>query len=266
MFGNPVPGRIQAKSEPWDRTSFRVTATFQDHKSRVPPVSGIDFGNGRQGADVYAAAKGVVIQTFKDLGNGALIVRVDHGNLIGGKKTVTGYAHVATFAVKVGQAVARGQKIATVGMTGASAPHLHWGVNVGGVEVDGWPLLDQNQQGGIVDTTTRIYPSQRTWRAKGGNLTGYPLVVGQATKTVNLNAGSAAHSDAQFTIEPEPPGWPQSPFQRVIDGVLKGYYIANSAVNLDPEPQPGGGDTAAAEKKGAQDSAAAAKKYADSLP
>jgi murein DD-endopeptidase MepM/ murein hydrolase activator NlpD len=146
VFGNPVPGRIQAKTERWDRTSFIVTTTFAGHRARKPPQSGVDIGNAREGGDVYAAERGTVAETLIDKGNGALIVRVDHGKLIDGKRTITGYAHVQRpFLVKVGQKVARGQRIAKVGSTGAPGePHLHWGVNVGGKEVDGWPLLDQN--------------------------------------------------------------------------------------------------------------------------
>lgn len=138
MFGNPVPGTIQAKQEPWKGTPvFRVTSTFADHVASGRGT-GIDFGNGRCGDPVLACADGVVKQVFKDPGNGAIIVRIDHGN-----GYVTGYAHLQGIETTVGTRVARGIAIGHVGMTGATACHLHWGVNKNGVEIDGWPLLDQ---------------------------------------------------------------------------------------------------------------------------
>lgn len=145
MLTNPVPGVILAKGSPGRAPGqFIVTRTAADH---VATGSGpaLDIGNGREGSDVYAAADGKVL-IFVDATNGALIVRVDHGNLIRGLKTVTGYAHVQSpFVVRQDQVVKRGQKIATVGSTGAPRqPHLHFGVTVAGVSVDPWPLLEQN--------------------------------------------------------------------------------------------------------------------------
>lgn len=141
MFGNPVDkdGRIQANTEPWKGSpTFRVTDTFQGHV-QSGRGTGIDFGNGRCGDPVYSAAAGTIAQVLKDPGNGAIIVRIDHGN-----GYVTGYAHLAAIETKVGTKVARGIAIGHVGKTGATACHLHWGVNKNGVEIDGWPLLDQN--------------------------------------------------------------------------------------------------------------------------
>ena len=136
-LGNPLPGRNQAKDETWQGTPiFRVTSTFAEHvaSGRGP---GIDFGNGRAGDPVMACEAGVV-QTFQDP-NGALVVRVRHSPSL-----FTGYAHLSVFTVVTGETVYRGQQVGTVGSTGADAAHLHWGVNQNGVEIDGWPLLDQN--------------------------------------------------------------------------------------------------------------------------
>ena len=142
MFGNPVPGIIAPKGS-GVAGQFRVVSTFQDHViAKRPP--GVDIGNGMEGAAVFAAATGIVAERFQDP-NGALVLRVQHPALTG--RPTTGYAHLRTITVQKGQLLQRGQQLGTVGSSGAPGqPHLHWGVNIGGKEVDGWPLLDQNQE------------------------------------------------------------------------------------------------------------------------
>jgi murein DD-endopeptidase MepM/ murein hydrolase activator NlpD len=92
-------------------------------------------GNGHAGADmiaprgspIFASEHGTV--TFAGVygGYGNLII-VAHG---GGLQTY--YAHCDTINVGVGQGVARGQQIGTVGSTGrSSAYHLHFEVRVNG--------------------------------------------------------------------------------------------------------------------------------------
>ena len=64
-------------------------------------------------------------------------VGVDHGD---GVSTV--YYHLDRAWVRFGARVRGGQVIGAVGSTGASAaPHLHWGMLVGGVPVDPLPFL-----------------------------------------------------------------------------------------------------------------------------
>ena len=92
---------------------------------------GVDFIMPRD-TPVYATADGVVGQgtgTFRTLGN---IVAIDHG-----RGYVTRYAHLDDVCVLKGEKVRRGQKIGTVGMTGASyAPHLHYEVLRNGDTLD----------------------------------------------------------------------------------------------------------------------------------
>ena len=136
-FANPVAGHIYAKGEAHPLGTFRVTATFADHiaGNRNP---GIDIGNGKCGDPILAMGSGIV--TLAGLIGTAKVVRIKHPN-----GYETGYAHLATVSVALGQLVAVGKQIGTLGMTGATACHLHWGVkDPAGKEVDGWPLLQQN--------------------------------------------------------------------------------------------------------------------------
>jgi murein DD-endopeptidase MepM/ murein hydrolase activator NlpD len=105
----------------------------------------IDLGNGRCGDPVLAAGGGkVVIAGIPRRALGAKVVRIDHG-----KGWQTEYGHLGTISVHVGQLVAGGEVLGTVGNTGRSSGcHLHFAVRkrVRGVWhwVDPWPLLPQN--------------------------------------------------------------------------------------------------------------------------
>ena len=139
-FANPIAGLIHPKG--WARPAGNnepvVTSTFLDHVNRVPSAGGgIDIGTGRCG-DAILAMDGGKVSLAGFLGT-ALVVRIDHGN-----GYESGYAHLATKTVSVGQSVIRGQVIGTLGKSGASACHLHGGMKLRGVEIDWWPLLIQN--------------------------------------------------------------------------------------------------------------------------
>lgn len=81
---------------------------------------GIDYG-AACGTPVKAAAAGKVIKA-QDEGVSGNRVEVDHGNGV-----VTGYFHLQSFDVKVGDTVAQGQSVGKVGSTGRSTGcHLHF--------------------------------------------------------------------------------------------------------------------------------------------
>jgi murein DD-endopeptidase MepM/ murein hydrolase activator NlpD len=93
--------------------------------------SGIDY-RAWSGLPVLAPADGVILlnQYLQARGNAILI---DHGWGL-----VTGYWHLSSSAVELGQFVRKGEVIGYVGNTGLSTgAHLHWEMWVNGVSVDG---------------------------------------------------------------------------------------------------------------------------------
>jgi murein DD-endopeptidase MepM/ murein hydrolase activator NlpD len=88
------------------------------------------------GTPILSAMAGTVIDAGPASGFGQW-VRVQHD---GGLITV--YGHVATFTCSVGQQVAAGQQIATMGNEGQSTgPHLHFEVHQDDVAIDPLPWL-----------------------------------------------------------------------------------------------------------------------------
>ena len=98
---------------------------------------GVDYAGG-SGSPVVAPAAGKV----RLIGREAEGFRV-HGNIIGidhGQGVLSVFMHLRDINVQEGDLVKPGQKIGTVGSTGASTgPHLHWGLYVNGVAVDPAP-------------------------------------------------------------------------------------------------------------------------------
>lgn len=79
------------------------------------------------GTPIYAADGGTVTFSGRYSGYGNLVM-INHGN-----GYVTYYGHCSSLYVKQGQTVTKGQKIASVGMTGwATGPHVHFEVRVNG--------------------------------------------------------------------------------------------------------------------------------------
>ncbi len=95
---------------------------------------GVDF-RAPQGTPVLASNKGKVVFAGDLFFSGNTIL-VDHGLSI-----FTMYAHLSKFNCKAGDIVEKGQNLGESGKTGrVSGPHLHWGVKVDGLWVDGFSL------------------------------------------------------------------------------------------------------------------------------
>jgi hypothetical protein len=92
--------------------------------------TGIDLRSGA-GEPVLAAADGRVVLTDHYAIYGKVVV-LDHGWGV-----YSLYAHMSEFHVERGEWVTRGQDIGATGSTGRTqGPHLHFGVIIGGSEVD----------------------------------------------------------------------------------------------------------------------------------
>ena len=91
---------------------------------------GVDFA-GAPGTSVLAAADGTVVMVDRLHIRGNTTI-IDHGWGV-----YTLYAHQQETLIQLGEVVASGQVIGTVGSTGRSTgPHLHWEVWLNGVTVD----------------------------------------------------------------------------------------------------------------------------------
>ncbi|OZF42370.1 hypothetical protein CH292_25790 [Rhodococcus sp. 14-2470-1a] len=113
-------------------TTGTLTSTFGDDRGH----QGIDIANST-GTPIVAVADGEVISAGPAQGFG-LWVRIRHDD-----GTVTTYGHNNDNLVTVGQRVAAGEEIATVGNRGISTgPHLHFEVDTpAGDKVDPRPWL-----------------------------------------------------------------------------------------------------------------------------
>lgn len=128
-FVKPSSGRVS--------TVFGVRRYYNGVFANNYYHRGVDYAAGT-GSPVVAPASGRV----------ALVGQVSegfrvHGNTVGidhGQGVTSIFLHLNTIEVKSGDFVQAGQRIGTVGSTGASTgPHLHWGLYVHGVSVDPVP-------------------------------------------------------------------------------------------------------------------------------
>ncbi|HJT40025.1 MAG TPA: M23 family metallopeptidase [Sphingobium sp.] len=115
--GRPTAAPMQSSSYGYRRDPFNGHAAFH---------AGIDFP-GSHGQPILAAAAGKISFVGQRSGYGN-VIEVEHGNGL-----MTRYAHLSGFDAKVGQRVARGDKIARMGSTGRSTgDHLHFEVRQNG--------------------------------------------------------------------------------------------------------------------------------------
>lgn len=125
---SPIRAAYNSSSYGWRIDPFNGNKAFHE---------GLDF-TANTGTPIFAAADGIVsvAERTPDYGN---LVKVDHGSGL-----ETRYAHASRLLVKVGERVAKGQKIAEVGSTGRSTgPHLHYEIRLNGNPLDPRKYLQQ---------------------------------------------------------------------------------------------------------------------------
>ncbi len=122
----------------WPRKD-RITAPFGDRRSFNGKLKSQHFGtdiDGNTGDPIYASNDGVVVMTRDNYSAGNTVLLHHGGGLY------TSYFHLSKIKVKNGARVKQGQLLGLVGKTGrVTGPHLHWGVKVNGLWVDGQTLL-----------------------------------------------------------------------------------------------------------------------------
>jgi hypothetical protein len=97
------------------------------------PTLAVDFNRFNDTGDTVVAAAAGTITRVANTGSTSYgrWIEIRHGNGYS-----TRYAHLSSQTVNVGQVVARGQKIGTVGSTGGSTgPHLHYELRQNGITV-----------------------------------------------------------------------------------------------------------------------------------
>lgn len=91
---------------------------------------GIDIANAR-GTPVYASGAGKVVYVGDQLRGYGNLIMIKHG-----EDYITAYAHNDTLLVNNGQNVKAGQKIATMGSTGATSVALHFQIRYRATAID----------------------------------------------------------------------------------------------------------------------------------
>ena len=156
------------------------------------PTLAIDFNRANDVGDAVVASAAGVVTRVENLGATSYgrWIEIDHGD---GYRTR--YAHLSVQYVRVGQRVARGERIGAVGDTGGSSgPHLHFELRRNGVVVR--PVFHGRT---AFFWGTRNYTSQNTCTSDpgggggggGGGATGVVARINTAGAPLNVRASAS---------------------------------------------------------------------------
>lgn len=107
-------------------SKYGIAREFYIDKVKMNDVhTGLDIVG--KSDDLLAIADGKVLYSTLDDGTGSRTIITAHGGVLGsGIVLLVLYAHCSAFSKKVGDKVKKGEKVATMGMTGnAVGKHLH---------------------------------------------------------------------------------------------------------------------------------------------
>lgn len=126
-----IPDLRVLTTEPVERTESSGYGWREDPiNKRAKFHHGTDY-RGKRGTPILAAGAGTVVFAGRRGGYGRVIF-IDHGGGV-----VTRYAHLDKIEVKVGDAIAAGQRIGRLGSSGrTTGAHLHFEVRLAGRSVD----------------------------------------------------------------------------------------------------------------------------------
>ncbi len=213
----------------------------QTRTNHSPQLS-VDFNRLNDIGDVVVASKAGTVTRVANEGNVSYgrWIEISHGN-----GYTTRYAHLSVQSVRVGQAVAQGQKIGNVGSTGGSTgPHLHFEQRRNGVAI-------RASFGGIgaLYFGTKNYTSQNKCSSGGGggstghvgrvNTAGAPLTVRSGAST-NASAVGSVSDGATVTISCQKRGESVHGTygtSTLWDKIGSGRYIADAYVSTGSDGQ-----------------------------
>ncbi len=131
---DPQPDNATPDDIDWTwPTKGKITANFNEAGGK-----GIDIA-GTSGQTIIAAAAGKIIYSGSDLRGYGKLVIIKHN-----ASYLSVYAHNSKIAVKEGQLVSRGQKIAEMGNTDSNTVKLHFEIRRQGKSVDPSKYLTNN--------------------------------------------------------------------------------------------------------------------------